>query len=324
MTKSFTQNVPAGATLRGVGPVTQGLVIRVHSKQAVGVPSLRGDFTLLSEEAKHASVVEKHLGEDVSHKSFVAVQNALPQTGKRGNFEEVHATLVSAVHGDARNIEIINANLFGRGQWERWFGPPQPSRADSLLEWHYSDEFRKDSVIHETYVRLLREKKDAAAREAAAQEAAARATQGTKPLLVVPPPLKRSWEVRAPGGGQPHPATGFPNPFTLFAAYRLTNGDSMEDLLKLQSLVDVAHIDQVEYRRSHIDQDEIRRQKMDYIWENKKLPGVERNAYHPYAQQLMNAEMGSPTDDQAQINIAWRTKRSEEREQQARFEALQR
>ena len=77
---SFTQTVPAGTTLRGVGPVTQGLTLQVHSTQPVGAPALRGDFTLLSEDAAHASAMERHLGDDVSHNAFVAIQSALPKS----------------------------------------------------------------------------------------------------------------------------------------------------------------------------------------------------------------------------------------------------
>lgn len=118
MSSSFTQTVPAGAILRGVGPATQGLTLRVHSAQPIGAPALRGDFTLLSEDAAHVNVMETHLGDDVSHNAFVAVQSAIPKTGERGNFEALHATLVGAVGADAQRINIVNNNLFGRNVWE--------------------------------------------------------------------------------------------------------------------------------------------------------------------------------------------------------------
>jgi len=104
---SFTQHVVAGATLRGVGPVTSGLTLRVHDAQPIGAPALRGDFTLLSEDTAHAAAMETHLGDDVSHRAFVGVQNALPQSGQQGNFEDVHAALVAAVGGDPHRMAVL-------------------------------------------------------------------------------------------------------------------------------------------------------------------------------------------------------------------------
>lgn len=49
-----------------------------------------------------------HLEDDVSHNAFAAVHRALPQTGEKGNAEDVPATLVSDL-----GVDIANRNLFG-------------------------------------------------------------------------------------------------------------------------------------------------------------------------------------------------------------------
>ena len=115
---TFTQHVPLGATLRGCGPVTAGLLLRVHTAQPIGAPSLSGGFTLLSSGVAHAAVVDAHLGDDVSHNAYVDVSRALPKTGEDGTFEDVRASLVAAVGADARRLETVNRNLFSRSVWE--------------------------------------------------------------------------------------------------------------------------------------------------------------------------------------------------------------
>lgn len=112
---SFTKSVPAGATLRGVGVATKGLRLRVHDAQPIGAPALRGNFTLLSDDDAHASLMDTHLAEDVSHNAYVAV--LLATKGSDASFDDVHATLVQAVGPDPRLLETLNRNLFHRQAW---------------------------------------------------------------------------------------------------------------------------------------------------------------------------------------------------------------
>ena len=124
---SSTQHLPANAILRGVGTVTSGLSLRVHDAQPIGAPALRGDFTLLSEDAAHTAAMETHLGDDISHRAFLAVQSALPKSGQQGNFDDVHAALVAAVGTDPMRMAVINENLLGRHQWKvELVGPESP------------------------------------------------------------------------------------------------------------------------------------------------------------------------------------------------------
>lgn len=110
---SFTKFIASGSTLAGCGPVTSGMVVRVHGDQLLGAPALRGDFTLVS--SIHAGVMEHHLGDELSHSAFVAVQNAMPQSGSLGNFEAIHAALAAAVGGE--RMDVVNKNILGRDQW---------------------------------------------------------------------------------------------------------------------------------------------------------------------------------------------------------------
>lgn len=115
---SFTQHVPAGSTINGIGAVTTGLRLRVHSDQPIGAPALCGKFTLLSDDAIHSVAMETHLGSAVTHNEYMGVKNALPKSGTSGNFEDMHAALVSAVGPDPHRMAVVNETLLSRKQWE--------------------------------------------------------------------------------------------------------------------------------------------------------------------------------------------------------------
>lgn len=114
---SFTQTIPAGSTLRGVGSATKGLRIRVQDSQRIGAPALCGNFTILSDSETHNSLMETHLADDVSHNSYVAFRAAMPTDGSVASFEDIHAKLVDAVGQDPSMIEIVNRNLLNRQVW---------------------------------------------------------------------------------------------------------------------------------------------------------------------------------------------------------------
>lgn len=111
---SFHQNVPADAILCGSGEANAGMIVRVHCDQPIGAPSLCGDFTVL--QANHDDLMERHLGDAISHNAFIGVRNTLPRIGETSSFEQVRSELVAAVGAD--RMEVVNENLLGRQAWE--------------------------------------------------------------------------------------------------------------------------------------------------------------------------------------------------------------
>lgn len=114
---SFAQHIAANSVLAGIGSVTKGLRIRVHADQRLGAPALVGRFTVLSNSKGHDALLDTHLADDVSHNAFTQVRAAIPRTGGNASFEALHDSLVSAVGGNVRHLEIINRNLLHRSQW---------------------------------------------------------------------------------------------------------------------------------------------------------------------------------------------------------------
>ena len=110
---SFHQNVPADAILCGSGEANAGMIVRVHSEQPLGAPSLCGDFTMLQ---GNDELMEMHLGDVISHNAFIGVRNALPQNGETSSFEHVRSAFVAAVGPD--RMDVVNEHLFARQGWE--------------------------------------------------------------------------------------------------------------------------------------------------------------------------------------------------------------
>ena len=125
----------SGQTLVGIGEVTRGMRLTLGSDQRLGSPALEGSFTLL--HAHDPSLLERHLGDLVSHRTFELVQAALPRSGDSGTFENVHQVLMNALpHPDPTHMHIINSALFHPSQWgEEPIGADPPKSPGEKCSW---------------------------------------------------------------------------------------------------------------------------------------------------------------------------------------------
>ena len=112
---SFTHSVPVNSVLKGTGPATQGLLVRVVDAQPIGAPALTGPFEMMASGEEQLAT---HFADTVAHNAYQRLRAALPPEGGTTSFEAAHAALVAAVGCDPEHMEVINTNLLHRSQWE--------------------------------------------------------------------------------------------------------------------------------------------------------------------------------------------------------------
>jgi len=111
---AFFTGIAAGSAIKGIGPITMGLVLQVQEEHRPEQNLLCGKYKVLGGHNNLTDIIVKHMPLPLA--SIEKMSSKLSGASAR-RFEDVLSAVIEQV--DSRNLFILNESIFSTKQWQQ-------------------------------------------------------------------------------------------------------------------------------------------------------------------------------------------------------------
>mgnify|MGYP006105045959 CR=1 FL=1 len=111
---TFFTGIAAGSVIKGIGPITNGLVLQVQEEHRPEQKLLCGKYKVLGGHENLTDIIVKHM--PIHPTSIEKMTSQLSGPSAR-RFEDVLSAVIEQV--DSRNLFILNDAIFSTKQWQQ-------------------------------------------------------------------------------------------------------------------------------------------------------------------------------------------------------------